>query len=202
MQGDVSIIMPAIPIPKIEWSVLMPILAVATTGVIALIIEMLAPRRNNNAVVFASLLGLVVAGAYALQLLPAPTGLHVSGMVFVDHLGTALQFVMIAACAVSFLFSERYLREKGIAFAEFYPLALWATAGGMVMVSTTNLLMIFIGLEILSIALYCLVGMSRREQKSEESALKYFLLGAFASAFFMFGVAMFYGATGGLDLAP
>lgn len=188
-------------LPAIEWSVLMPILIVSATGIVALVIEMLAPRRNNNVVVGTSLIGLVVAAVSTLGLLREPAGMKVANMVAFDHFGTALQFLMIVACGVSFLFSERYLREKRIAFAEFYPLALWATAGGMVMVTTTNLLMVFLGLEILSIALYCLVGMSRREQKSEESAIKYFLLGAFASAFFLFGVAMFFGATGSLDLS-
>ena len=189
------------PLPQIDWPTVMPITLVITTGVIALIVEMLLPRKNNNTVVAVSLVGLLAAAWSAFRLLGAPTGDTFAGMVHRDHIGTVFQILLIGVCFVSFLFSERYLREKGIAFAEFYPLALWATSGGMIMASTTNLLVIFLGLEVLSIALYCLVGMSRREQKSEEGALKYFLLGAFASAFFLYGVALIYGATGTTDLA-
>lgn len=188
-------------IPPIDWATLLPVLIVMVTGVVALIIEMIVPRRNNNTVVAFSLVGLAVAAYYAVALVGLPRSYEVSAMVLRDHYGTLLQLLLIAVCALSFLFSEPYLREKRIAFAEFYPLALWSTAGGMIMVSTTNLLMMFLGLEVLSIALYCLAGMSRKEQRSEESALKYFLLGAFASAFFLYGIAFVYGASGSIDVA-
>ncbi len=188
-------------IPQIDWATLLPVLIVMSTGVVALIFEMLMPRRNNNAVVGVSLLGLVLAAYYTLPMLGRAPGYEVSSMVYRDHFGTLMQLLLIGVCGVSFLFSEKYLREKRIAFAEFYPLALWSTAGGMIMVSTTNLLMMFLGLEVLSIALYCLAGMSRKEQKSEESALKYFLLGAFASAFFLYGIAFVYGASGTVDIS-
>jgi NADH-quinone oxidoreductase subunit N len=98
------------------------------------------------------------------------------------------------------MFSESYLREKKIPFWEFYPLVLWSAFGAMVMASTKNLLMIFLGLEVLSIALYVMAGMSRTEQKSEESAIKYFLLGAFASGFLLYGIAFIYGGTGNIHL--
>lgn len=192
--------MPQYQIPPIDWATLLPVLIVMVTGVVALIVEMLVPRRNNNAVVAVSLIGLVAAAYYTLPILGLAPAREIAGMVYRDHFGTVLQLLLILVCAVSFLFSEKYLREKRIAFAEFYPLALWSTAGGMIMVSTTNLLMMFLGLEVLSIALYCLAGMSRKEQKSEESALKYFLLGAFASAFFLYGIAFVYGASGSIDL--
>jgi NADH-quinone oxidoreductase subunit N len=188
-------------VPEIDWAVLMPVLTVMATGVVALIIEMMMPRRNNNTVVAVSLIGLCIAAVYALNEVGRPDTFAISGMVQRDHFGTLMQLLLIGVCAVSFLFSEQYLREKRIAFAEFYPLALWSTAGGMVMVSTNNLLMMFLGLEVLSIALYCLAGMSRKEQKSEESALKYFLLGAFASAFFLYGIAFLYGSSGSIDLS-
>lgn len=187
-------------LPEIDWAVLMPVLVVMATGVVALIVEMLMPRRNNNTVVAVSLIGLMVAAVYALQEVGRPDTVAIAGMVQRDHFGTLMQLLLIGVCGVSFLFSEQYLREKRIAFAEFYPLALWSTAGGMVMVSTNNMLMMFLGLEVLSIALYCLAGMSRKEQKSEESALKYFLLGAFASAFFLYGIAFLFGASGSVDL--
>lgn len=187
-------------IPQIDWSVVMPIIAVLVTGVLALLVEMFRPKQNNNLIVGVSLAGLI--GAFALLL--GQVGLEpvstFSGMAQRDQFAVICQLVMVGATALSFLFSESYLRNKKIAFGEFYPLALWATAGGMIMVGTQNLLMLFVGLEVLSISLYCLAGMSRDEKKSEEAALKYFLLGAFASAVMLFGIAFIFGGSGSLDM--
>jgi NADH-quinone oxidoreductase subunit N len=94
------------------------------------------------------------------------------------------------------MYSEGYLREKNIAFGEYYPLVIWSTVGGMIMATTHDLMIMFLGLEVLSIALYVLAGLNSREKKSQESALKYFLLGAFASGFLLYGIALIYGASG------
>ncbi|MBS1724473.1 MAG: NADH-quinone oxidoreductase subunit N [Armatimonadetes bacterium] len=188
-------------IPQIDWSTVMPVVIVVLTGVAALFVEMFSPRRNNNAIVGVSLAGLAIAGGYVVKQFGMADGPTFGGFILRDQLGLVLQLLLIGVCFVAFLFSEGYLREKRIAFAEFYPLALWSTSGAMLMVTTTNMLELFLGLEVLSIALYCLAGMSRQESKSEESALKYFLLGAFASAFFLMGIAYLYGSSGSLDLA-
>ncbi len=92
--------------------------------------------------------------------------------------------------------SGRYLEDKRLAFGEFYALVLFSTAGAMVMVSALDLVNLFVGLEVLSVALYILAGYARRELRSEESAVKYFLLGAFASGFLLYGIALIYGAVG------
>ncbi|MFM9872509.1 MAG: NADH-quinone oxidoreductase subunit N [Fimbriimonadaceae bacterium] len=188
-------------IPTIDWSLFMPTVVVLMTGVIALIVEMLRPKHNNNLIVGISLAGL--AGAFFLLI--GQLGLNpkttFSTMVYRDQFGVLLQLILIGAAVLCFLFSEGYLRQRRIAFGEFYPMALWSLAGGMIMVSTENLLMLFVGLEVLSIALYCLSGMARGDDRSEESALKYFLLGAFASAFLLYGIAFVYGASGRIDLA-
>ena len=182
-------------LPTIDWPTLTPVIAVVVTGVFALLIEIIFPKRNNALIVGLSLVGLGYAAYSLVPLFATDSGYTAANMVARDHVGLVLQFILIGICFLSFIFSDRYLREKGIAFGEFYPLALWTTAGGMIMVSTTNLLMMFLGLEVLSISLYCLVGMSRTEKRSEEAALKYFLLGAFATGFLLYGIAMLYGAT-------
>ncbi len=187
--------------PTIDWAILLPIIIVITTGVLALIIEMMRPRRSNGPIIWTSLIGLGVAALSVINQFGSANAETFSQMVVRDRPGLALQLVLIGTCFISFLFSENYLREKRIPFAEFYPLALWSTAGAMIMVTTSNLLMIFIGLEVLSISLYVMAGMARQESKSEESAIKYFLLGAFASAFLLYGIALIYGATGGLHLS-
>ncbi|MBL8066110.1 MAG: NADH-quinone oxidoreductase subunit N [Chthonomonadaceae bacterium] len=187
-------------IPQIDWPIVMPVIWVTLTGLVALLAEMVWPKRSNNRIVLISLVGLFIAAWSVIKQFGLPEGQTFADFVLRDHLGLVLQLVLIGVCFVTFLFSESYLREKRIAYAEFYPLALWSTVGGMLMVSTTNLLELFLGLEVLSIALYCLAGMSRQESKSEESAIKYFLLGAFASAFLLLGIAYLFGATGSLDL--
>src|SRR5437588_3183219 len=117
-----------------------------------------------------------------------------------DRFGNVMQLLLVISCGLCIAFSENYLREKRIAFGEFYPLVLWSTSGAMLMATSRNLLVIFLGLEVLSIALYVMAGMSRSEEKSEESALKYFLLGAFASGFLLYGIAFLYGASGSLRI--
>lgn len=188
------------PPKDILWQAVWPTLIVILTGIVALILEIIRPKKTNGAIVVASIIGLGVAlGAVFQQLGSAPAETLV-GMVTMDRFGQVLQALLIVSCAVVLLFSEGYLKGKRIPFGEFYPLILWSTAGAMMMVSTKNLLMIFLGLEILSIALYVLAGLSRNEARSEESAMKYFLLGAFATGFLLYGMALIYGATGSLHL--
>jgi NADH-quinone oxidoreductase subunit N len=186
--------------PAIDWLMVAPIASVCVAGMLALILEMLKPKGNNNMVVVTSLLGLAVSFAALSRQFDAETTSTLHGLLIRDGFSTAVQSILVIAAALTILFSEGYLKEKRIPFGEFYPLVLWSTAGAMVMVTTTNLLVMFVGLEMLSIALYVLAGMSRKEEKSEESALKYFLLGAFASAFLLYGIAFLYGASGSIDI--
>ncbi|MBX3117962.1 MAG: NADH-quinone oxidoreductase subunit N [Fimbriimonadaceae bacterium] len=186
--------------PTIDWQTMLPVFIVMGTGIVALIIEMLRPKHNNNAIVAASLIGLTVAGYFVCQQFGSDQIETFGATVVRDQFGLAIQLLLIISTGIAILFSDGYLREKRISFGEFYPLVLWSISGAMIMASTKNLLMIFLGIEVLSIALYVLAGLSRKETKSEESALKYFLLGAFASAFLLYGIAFVYGATGTLHL--
>jgi NADH-quinone oxidoreductase subunit N len=188
------------PVPSIDWLVILPIVIVITTGIVALTIEILRPKRNNNLIVGTCLLGLGIAGVATVWQFGMPATDTLARMVVRDQFGLIMQLLLILSAFLAILFSEGYLREKRIPFGEFYPLVLWSTAGGMVMAATQNLLGIFVGLELLSISLYVMAGMARNELQSEESALKYFLLGAFASGFFLYGMAFFFGATGSLHL--
>ena len=188
------------PVPTIDFVSIAPILAVVGTGILALIVEMIRHRHTGPIMVAVSLAGLALAGYLTSQQLSLEQGETLAGMFVRDRLGVVLQMVLILAAFLALLFSDGYLRAKRINFGEFYPLILWSTAGAMMMVTTTNLLMMFVGLEVLSIALYVLAGLSRTESRSEEAALKYFLLGAFATGFLLYGIAFVYGATGSLRL--
>lgn len=186
--------------PTIDWLMIAPVSLVILTGIVVLIVEMFRPNRNNNGLVIAGLIGLGISAGSVIAQFFLPDGVTFGDMVVRDREALALQLLLIGVCFFVMLFSEGYLREKRIPFAEFYPLAIWSTAGAMIMVSTESLLMLFLGLEIMSIALYCLAGISRQESKSEESAMKYFLLGAFATAFFLYGIAFVYGASGSIHM--
>ncbi|MBS1706995.1 MAG: NADH-quinone oxidoreductase subunit N [Armatimonadetes bacterium] len=187
--------------PSVDWSMVTPVVLVFLTGLAGLLIEMFRPKQNNNSIVLTSLGGLAASFFVLYGQLSAEAGETLAGMVLRDRFGILLQMALVGVCFISILFSEGYLREKRIPFGEFYPLAIWSTMGGMLMVASNSLLMIFIGLEVLSISLYVLAGLSRAEQKSEESALKYLLLGSFASAFLLYGIAFVYGASGSVHLS-
>ncbi|MCW5943609.1 MAG: NADH-quinone oxidoreductase subunit N [Fimbriimonadaceae bacterium] len=190
----------AFPPPTIDWPSILPIALVVCTGIVALIVEMLRPRQNNNAIIGFSLVGLFFAGLSLTSQFASPDLESFGGMVLRDRFSLTIQLLVVMVTGLTILFSDGYLRAKRIPFGEFYPLVLWSASGAMMMASSKNLLMIFLGIEVLSISLYVLAGMSKTETKSEESALKYFLLGAFASAFLLYGIAFMYGATGSLHL--
>lgn len=185
--------------PEIEWNALSPLLAVVATALLILVMEMFLPRGQHAPLIGTGLLGLAIAGYFQISIWQA--NLFTFGQMYLaDSIGAILNFAIVVATALTLLFSDDYLRARNIRYGEFYPLLLFASAGAMLMVSSTNLMVIFLGLEVLSLALYVLAGLARTEVRSEESALKYFLLGAFASAFLLYGIALLYGATGTVDI--
>ena len=188
------------PVPETNWSAVLPVILVIVAGIVGLIVEMAWPKRDNGRIIGVTLAGLALSAVSLYGLSGVESVDTFKGMIRLDGFGISMQLVMVLGTALVVLFSEPYLKEKRIAFGEIYPLMMWALAGGMLMASTRNLLMMFVGLEILSVSLYVLAGISRKEEKSEESAIKYFLLGAFASGFLLYGIAMIYGATGSLSL--
>jgi len=124
-----------------------------------------------------------------------------AGLVQIDGLGLFLTLVILLVAGLSVLTSIRFLEREHADHAEFYPLILFAATGMVVMVQTTNLIMVLVGLEVFSLALYVLTGLTRGRVRSVESALKYFLLGAFSSGFLVYGLALLYGSAGSLDMA-
>jgi hypothetical protein len=117
--------------------------------------------------------------------------------------GTSLFFkvILLLTTALTVLMSIRYLKEEGFEYGEYYILLLFAAVGMMLMASAADLIMIFLGLETFSLSIYVLAGFFRTQPKSNESSLKYFLLGAFSTAFLLYGIALLYGATGSTNLS-
>ncbi len=124
-----------------------------------------------------------------------------TGMIAVDGFRLFANWIFLGAAALTILISFSYVRRQRLQAGEFYALILLATSGMMFMAAARDLMVIFLGLEVMSIAVYALTGFNRRDRKSAEAGLKYFLLGAFSTGFFLYGIALTYGATGSTNIA-
>jgi NADH-quinone oxidoreductase subunit N len=129
------------------------------------------------------------------------TPVVLGNMVAADRFAVFLRLVLLGVAAIAVLLSYHYLERADEARGEYYPLLLFCTAGMTLIVSAADLVLIFLALEILSLSLYLMTGFSFRRLASAEASMKYFLLGAFSSAFFLYGIALAYGATGTTNLS-
>jgi len=189
-----------ITIPTIDVMSILPQVIVAVAALLVLILDAFVPRERIYVLAVVTLAGLGLSTLAALYLWGA-TGTAYGGMLATDNLTLYFSLVLLAGAALTVLLSWDYLQREGIDRGEFYALVLLAVAGMMLLASSGDLLMVFLSLETLSLALYILVGFARERLASQEAALKYFLLGAFASAFLLYGIALVYGATGTTRLA-
>ena len=123
-----------------------------------------------------------------------------TSMIAVDRFRLFANWIFLVAAALAILISFSYVYRQRLQAGEFYGLILFATAGMMFMAGTRDLIVIFLGLEVMSIAVYALTAFNRRDRKSAEAGLKYFLLGAFATGFLLYGIALVYGATGSTNI--
>ena len=189
-----------ITIPAIDLLPVLPQVIVVVAALVMLVLDVLVPRERTEILAGVTLASLGASAAAAWYLWGA-TGTAYSGMMATDNLTLYFSLLLLGGAALSVLLSWGYLKREGISYGEFYTLILLAVAGMMLLAASADLLMVFLALETLSLALYILVGFARERQASEEAALKYFLLGAFASAFLLYGIALIYGATGTTRLA-
>ncbi len=187
-------------IPEIDLYLIAPEIIITLFGFLVLLIDVFLPKKGGKGYLgILSLIGIVIAFFYTLpQIGSVKSGF--TGMFISDGyaLFFKLTFLMIAFLTV--LISMGYTRREGIECGEYYALVLFATLGMMLMAAGTHLITIFLGLETMSISIYILAGMMRDNRRSAEAALKYFLLGAFATGFLLYGIALLYGATGSLYL--
>ena len=123
------------------------------------------------------------------------------GLVAVDGFRLAASIILLGGTLLALLFAFDYGRREGLHIGEFYALVLLAAVGMLVLVAARDLVLVFLGLELMSIAVYVLTGFNRRDPRSAEAGLKYFLVGAFASAFILYGIALLYGATGSTNIS-
>ena len=183
-----------------DWLSILPVLILSVWGIVLLIVELFVPKERSSLIGWLSMVG-IVGAMVACMALSANRLSGFSGMVVLDPLAAFISMVGLLATLLTVWASLNYIRDRGIERGEYYALLLFSTSGIMLMAQATNLIVVFLGLELLSIPLYILAGFARPQLESEEAAIKYFLLGAFATGFLVYGIALVYGATGTTDLA-
>ncbi|MCU1361405.1 MAG: nuoN [Ilumatobacteraceae bacterium] len=186
--------------PPIAWFDLSPMLILLGGGLTLLVLAALTPRwpRGLYAAFSATTAGAAMVMCFVLWDDITDKGSHtlVQGAVSFDNFSMFASIAICGAVLLASLITDDYLRREGLDGPEVYALYLTAAIGGVVMASANDLIVLFLGLEVLSISLYVLAASHRRRIESQESGIKYFVLGGFSSAFFLYGVALIYGGTG------
>jgi NADH-quinone oxidoreductase subunit N len=179
--------------PAIEWLALLPFLLVSGLGMVCLGAGLFVD--DDEVLGWGALVGLGITFV-AIAVTIGQRASAFNGTLVLDGYALFFDLLIIAVGMLVVLMSMSYVEETGIGAGEYYALVLFAIAGMIIMASATDLILIFLGLEVMSISVYILAGAWRTQMRSNEAAMKYFLLGAFATGFLLYGIALIYGATG------
>lgn len=179
---------------------LFPLLIIVFAALLVLILEVFIKKENRNYLAYVSLFFLIICGIICGKFWDKDYS-YFDGYLFLDNFSIFLSFIIIITTFFVILLSMKYIFLQDVNYGEFYSLLLFALSGMMIMVSSGDFLVIFLGLEVLSISSYALAGLRRKDEKSSEAAIKYFLLGSFASAFFIYGLALLYGASHSTEIS-
>ncbi len=186
----------------IEWAdlaYLTPELILVGAASVLIILDLLFKRKEI--VAFAGVLGCLAAiFASAKLFVSTDSATVLNGMFVFDGYGSFFKIFFYLTCILTICLSMRYLEVEGIAFGEYYALLLFATAGMAFMASAADLIVLFLGLELMTLSTYVLIGIRRNSLRSNEAAIKYFLLGGFSTAFLLYGITLIYGLTGTTQL--
>jgi NADH-quinone oxidoreductase subunit N len=194
---------PALVLPALDLRPLLPMLVLAATAAVVIVLDLLPPRERKDHLGFVSALGVVAALVMTYWMTFSIGGGELQGfrgMVVLDPYALFFNIVIGYATGLVLLLSMDYIRREGQEAGEFYILILLSALGMMLMAAAGDLIIVFLGLETMSIALYVLTGFFRNRLEAGEASMKYFLIGAFASGFFLYGIALIFGATGSTNL--
>jgi NADH-quinone oxidoreductase subunit N len=176
------------------YAPIVPVALLAAWACGLLIGDLFIPQHRKGLTAGLTIVAIVMA-LLAVGWLGGATLEGLNGMVVADGLGTFFQAILLVGAAFSVALAFDYIRRTGIERGEYYILLLFSLSGMLLLAIASDLVMVFLGLELLSIPLYVLAGFALPKLDSEESAIKYFILGAFSSSFIVFGIALVYGAT-------
>ncbi|MGD0283145.1 MAG: NADH-quinone oxidoreductase subunit N [Dissulfurispiraceae bacterium] len=181
-----------IPIPNL--APLMPEIIVSSAAMLLIILDLVFKDKGTLAFIGA------LAAAATLYMMPSSYGITFGGMFVSDSYSMYFKLIFIINLLLTMLLSIRYMQRQKAEFGEYYSLLLFATTGMMIMASAGDFVVLYLGLELMALSTYILAGIKRHDIKSNEAALKYFLLGAFSSALLLYGISLIYGLTGTTDL--
>jgi NADH-quinone oxidoreductase subunit N len=196
-----------LPHPDVEWVTLVPLLVLSLTAMGLMLVTALTRRRLFEG--FYPLVASVAAIAAAVTTWPLWERVQdpdrgpftaLGGALGIDGFSVFVTVVICASVVLGSLLADGYLRREGLDGPDLYVLMLLSASGGVVMAAANDLIVLFLGLEVLSLAAYVLAAMHLRRITSQEAGIKYFVLGSFASAFLLYGIALTYGATGSTNL--
>lgn len=185
---------------KLNYWAIAPEIIVSLMAVMVMLVDAFgkkgARRINGNL----TLAGLILALIAVLGLNSVGAGSYFSGMVVIDPIRIFFSVTILIVAIIATLLADQFLRDEALPPGEFFSLILFATAGMLLLASAADLVTVFLGLEIASITTYVMAGYRRYDVRANESSLKYFLLGSFATAFLLYGMALVYGATGNTNI--
>jgi NADH-quinone oxidoreductase subunit N len=167
-----------------------------------LLANLFAPQSEKKLTYLLSQITLAGTALLTLPLLQSPTTLIFNGSFIADKISALLQLVVLGISFFVFIYSRDYVRERNFAQDEYYILSLFSILGMLILVSSYSFLTLYLGLELTSLPLYALVALRRHDALSAEAAMKYFVMGALASAMLLYGLSMLYGATHSVDIKP
>jgi len=167
---------------------------------LVLVVDLFLPQAKRGFTLFLTVLTLLLTAAAVIAIAPADTVSTFGGSFILDQLAVTLKVAILLISALVFIYSRDYLKDHDIYKGEYYVLGLFAVLGMMIMTSAHSFLLVYLGLELLSLSLYAMIAFNRKSIQASESAMKYFVLGAMASGLLLYGISIFYGITGTLDL--
>jgi NADH-quinone oxidoreductase subunit N len=182
-----------------DFYYIIPLLSVTALACITLVFEIIF-KGKTGIIFWLSMLGILFCAGMTIAYFDV-SGTAFNEMVRVNRFTNFFNLVFLLAAFITILFSKSYLEKDKYNFGEYYILLLFSVVGMMLMVSAENLMILFLGIEIMSVAFYILAGFFRRNPKSNEASLKYFLLGCFATGFLLYGMALVYGSAGSTNLS-
>jgi NADH-quinone oxidoreductase subunit N len=193
--------MDSIEMPAVNLALVAPMLIVFGSAAALLLVDVFAiPAGNKKLTGYLAIAGLIVAGLVAVPLWGI-SGSTFSGMIVLDRFALTLTWIFLIVGVLTVFMSLNYLQQHQIEQGEYYPLLMFAVGAMILLAQGSNLIVLFLGIELLSLTLYILTGFAYPRVASEEAAMKYLVLGAFATGFFVYGIALVYGAANTLSLA-
>jgi NADH-quinone oxidoreductase subunit N len=184
-----------------NWAAVMPEIVLLTMACVIALVDLWVTDEQRRPTFWLTQASLAVVALLHLARLDGEQAVYaMQGMFVADALGHLLSFFATVAVMITIAYARPYIGVREMLKGEFFTLSLFSLLGVCVMVSANNFLVVYLGLELMSLSLYALVALRRDNANATEAAMKYFVLGALASGFLLYGLSMMYGATGSLDI--